>query len=131
MGHFASLCSHFAFHTRGGILAKRLRPAIHLSQNEKNRKCIAMYFASLFSHFVPLFLLFAFCSLCARVGIRAKSQIDFVVYFFVALIKHKILMKYEKYIVSVSYFVVCFTKTFAKYPQNAKYEKCIAGRRIS
>ncbi len=35
-------------------------------------------------------------------------------------------MKYEKF-VSVLYFVVCFAKTFAKYPQNAKYKKCIAG----
>ncbi len=32
----------------------------------------------------------------------------------------------RKYIVSVSYFVVYYAKTFAKYPQNAKYEKCIA-----
>ncbi len=35
-------------------------------------------------------------------------------------------MKYEKRIACVSYFVVCFTKTFAKYLQNVKYEKCIA-----
>ncbi len=50
-----------------------------------------------------------------------------MVYFFVALIKQEIRMKCEKCIVSVSYFVACFAKTFAKYPQNAKYEKCIAG----
>ncbi len=37
--------------------------------------------------------------------------------------KHKICMKYEKCIVSVSYFVVCFAKTLAK------CEKCIAGVR--
>ncbi len=34
-----------------------LRPAVHLSQkrlrNANNKKCIARYFASLFSHFVP------------------------------------------------------------------------------
>ncbi len=27
---------------------------------------------------------------------------------------------------SVSYFVVCITKTLVKYLQNAKYEKCMA-----
>ncbi len=31
----------------------------------------------------------------------------------------------------VSHFVVCFVKTFAKYPRNAKYEKCIASLRVS
>ncbi len=44
-----------------------------------------------------------------------------------ASVKHEICVKYEKCIVSVSYFVVCFAKTFVKYPQNAKYETCIAG----
>ncbi len=51
---------------------------------------------------------------------RGNSK-DFVVYFFAALIKHKIRMKCEC-VVSDS----CFVKTFAKYPQNAKYEKCTA-----
>ncbi len=54
---------------------------------------------------------------------------DFVVYFFAALIKHEIHVKYEKCMASVSYFVVCFAKTVAKYPQNEKYEKYIAGLR--
>ncbi len=39
-------------------------------------------------------------------------------------------MKYEKCIVSVLYFVVCFMKTIVKYPRNVKYEKCIAGLTI-
>ncbi len=43
-----------------------------------------------------------------------KNSKDFVVYFFVALIKHKIRMKCEKCIVSVSYFVVCFAKNTRK-----------------
>ncbi len=43
-----------------------------------------------------------------------------------SLIKHEIYMKYEKCVVSVSYFMVCFAKTFA----NAKYKKCIAGLAI-
>ncbi len=28
----------------------------------------------------------------------------------------------------VSYFAVCFAKTLAKYLQNVKYDKCIAGQ---
>ncbi len=45
-----------------------------------------------------------------------KKSKDFVVYFFAALIKHKIRMKYEKCIVSISYFVV-FRK---KHSQNTR-----------
>ncbi len=51
-----------------------LRPATHLSQNmrnAKNKKCIAGYFAPLFSRFAHLFSLFAFCT---RVKIRAKTE---------------------------------------------------------
>ncbi len=40
-------------------------------------------------------------------------------------------MKYEKCVMSVSYFVVCFAKTFVKYPQNVKYEKCTASVTVS
>ncbi len=40
-------------------------------------------------------------------------------------------MKCEKCIVSVSYSVVCFVKTFTKYTRNAKYEKCIASLRTA
>ncbi len=96
------------------------RPAIHLSRNSRKRsqnaiikKCSGRYFVSLF--FI----------LCKGRHLRKKSK-DFSVYFFPALIKHEIRMKYEKCIVSVMYFVVCFAKTFAKYSRNAKYEKCIA-----
>ncbi len=56
-----------------------------------------------------------------------KRSKDSVVYFFATLIKKEIRMEYDKYIVSVSYLVVCFAKTFVKYLQNAKYENCIAG----
>ncbi len=48
-------------------------------------------------------------------------------FFFAALMKHEIRMKYEKCLVSVSYFVVCFAKTHAKYPWHVKYEKCKVG----
>ncbi len=92
---FPTLVTHLSQNMR-----KRLR-------NAKNKKCIVGYFASLFSHF------FAFCISCQGQHARKKSK-DFIVYFFAALIKHEICMKYEKYIVSVSYFAVCFTKTFAK-----------------
>ncbi len=67
---------------------------------------------------------FTFHILRQGLHLREKSK-DLVVNFFAALIKHKIRIKYEKCIVSDSYFVVCF----AKYPRNAKYEKCIVGLR--
>ncbi len=76
-------------------------------QNAENKKGIAEYFASFFSHFAPLFSLFAFCSI-----LHKKSK-DFVVYFFAALIKHEYFV-----------FVVCFAKTLVK------CEMCIAGLRI-
>ncbi len=38
-------------------------------------------------------------------------------------------MKYEKCVVGVSNFMMCFTKSFAKYPQNVKYDECIASLR--
>ncbi len=104
-----------------------ITPAIHLSQNTKkplrnakNKTCtvkyFAKYFASLFSHFAAFY---------------ARKVKDFVSYFFMTLIKHEIYMKCGKRIASVSYFMVCFAKTFAKYPQNAKYKKCIAGLIVS
>ncbi len=39
---------------------------------------------------------------------------------------HEIQMKYEKCIVDISYFEMCFAKTLAKYPRNAKYTKMAA-----
>ncbi len=102
-----------------------LRPAIHLSQNmkkqsrnAKNKMCIAGCCVTFF-----LFRPFS-CVLHFALGsdLYEKSK-DFVVYFFAALIKHRIHIKYEKCIDSVSYFVVCLRK----HSQNAKYEKCIAG----
>ncbi len=68
-------------------------------------------------------LFFAFHISCQGWHLREKLK-DFTVNFFAALIKHEICKKCDKCIVSVSYFVVCFAKTFAK------YEKCIAGLRI-
>ncbi len=92
---------------------------MHLSRNAKNKKCIAGYFSSLFSHFMLLFScftllfsLFAFHSILHQGRYSCKNWKDFVVYFFAALIKHEICVKCEKCIVSV--------------PQNAKYGKCIA-----
>ncbi len=99
------------------------------SRNTKNEKCIAGYFASLFSCFVPLFLLFVFHSILHQGWHSHKKSKDFMVYFFAALIKHEIRVKHEKCIVNISYFVVCFVKTFAKYPRNVKYEKCMADLR--
>ncbi len=91
-------------------------------RNAKNKKYIAVYFGSLFLYFKPLFSLFAFHARAAF-----EQKVKGFCGFFMALIKHKIRMKYRKYIVNVSYFVVCFVKIFRKYPRNVKYEKCIAG----
>ncbi len=109
-----------------------IRPAIHLlqntqkhSQNVKNEKCTAGYFASLF-RISGLF--FTFCILRQDWHLHKKSK-NYVVNFFVALIKQEICMKYKKCIVSVSYFMVCFAKTHAKYPRNAKYKKSITSLR--
>ncbi len=76
----------------------------------KNKKCVAGYFASLFSCFVSLFSLFAFLSISYQGRHSPKKSKDFGVYFFAALIKHKIRMKCEECTVSVLYFVVCFAK---------------------
>ncbi len=107
-----------------------LRPAIHLSQNVrkrsrnmKNKKCVARCFASLFCVSRPFF------HILHQGRHSHENAKDSVVYFFVALIKHEIRMKCEKCVVSVLYFIVCFAKIFAKYQQNAKYEKCIAALR--
>ncbi len=64
---------------------------------------------------------FAFRISCQGWHSGEKSK-DFMIYFFAALIKQKISIKYKKYIVSVSNFVVCSAKTFAIFPGNVKYE---------
>ncbi len=94
-----------------------LRPAIHLSrntrewaQNAKNEKCIAEYFTPLFSHFAPIFSLFAFCSNLRQCWHSHENSKDFMIYFFATLIKHEICMKCKKCMISVSYFVVCIMK---------------------
>ncbi len=60
-----------------------------------------------------------------------ETSKDFIVYFFVALMKCKIWMKYEKCIASVWYFVVCFAKTLAKHQRNTKYDKYMASHEVS
>ncbi len=111
-----------------------VQPAIHLSrnimkclQNVKNKKCIVGYFVSFFSHFASFFLILHFAPFrTIRSGILAKCRGIHSLF----LCTHKIWMKYEQYIVGVSYFVVCFVKTLPKYLQNAKYNKCVAGLSI-
>ncbi len=56
---------------------------------------------------------FAFCILRQDKHSCENSK-DFVVYFFMALIEREIHMKCEKCMVTVTYFMVCFAKTFAK-----------------
>ncbi len=71
----------------------------------RKTKCIARYFVSLFSHFAPLFLLFTFHSILGLSRHSCEKSKDFVVYFFAALIKHKIHMKWENMISEC--FVFC------------------------
>ncbi len=108
------------FHKAGYILIMKY---VKMIVKCKKTKSVQL---GILSHSFGVSRLFFRFSYFAAFRAKEKSK-DFLVYFFAALIKHKIHMKYEKCIVSVSYFVVCFIKTFAKYPQNAKYKKCIAG----
>ncbi len=105
-----------------------LRPAImrNRSQNAKNEKRIARYFAPLFSCFAPLFSLFAFHSILCQGGHLRKNSKDFVVYFFCGINRTRNLPKMWKCVVSILHLLVYFAKTFAKCSWNAKYEKCIA-----
>ncbi len=112
------------------IIQLSLRPAIHLSRNmqkwvrnAKNEKCIARHFASLFSLFAALFSLFAFHIFSCQGWHSRKKSKDFAIYFFATLIKHKIRMKGEKCILSVSYFMVCFAKTLAKCKMRKVYSR--------
>ncbi len=88
-----------------------------LARNAKNERCIAGYFTLLFSLFVVI------RNISCQDWHSCEKSKDFVVYFFVALIKHEIRMQCEKCIVSVSYFVVFCEKQ----SRNAKCEKCVAG----
>ncbi len=101
-----------------------IRPAIHIIKYATNEKCIAGYFMSFVTFLEFRIPFFAFRIL--RLGQHSceKSK-DFVVYFFAALKKHEIRMKYEKCIASVSYFAVCFVKT------HREIQKCIASLKSS
>ncbi len=82
--------------------SETVRPAINFLWNK--RKWSKAY-SGVFHISHPFSLIFAFH---IKSGIRAKSRRIMWVYFFAALIKHEICMKYEKYVGSVSYFVVYF-----------------------
>ncbi len=94
----------------------------------KKRKVHSGVFRITFFAFWTPFSLFAFRNISHQSWHMCEKPKDFVVYFYTALIKHKIHIKYEK-LMGVLYFVVCFAKTFVKYLRNAKYEKFIAGLR--
>ncbi len=96
----------------------------------KNEKYIAGYFASLFSHFVPLVLLFAFPSFSHQSWHLCEKSKDFIVYFFTALIKHEICMKYERCVVDCFVFCGLFCENTRKIPVKCEYEKCIAGFKL-
>ncbi len=104
-----------------------LRPVIHLSwnvrkwaRNAKNKKCIARYFAPLFSCLAPLFSLLVFRNISRQGRHSREKSKDFVGYFFAALIEHKICMKCEKCVVIFSILWCVSRKTLTK------CEKCIA-----
>ncbi len=82
----------------------------------KNEKCIAECFKSLFLHFGPgsafTRKVKGFCGLFVR-GINKTRN------------SHEMQKVYGKGFVFWCYF----SKTFAQYPQNANYEKCIAAHR--
>ncbi len=72
----------------------------------KNEKCIGVSCITFFGFHI---------SQCFMLGSAFAWKLkDFKFYFFAALIKHEFCTKCEKCIVSVSYFTVCFVKTFAK-----------------
>ncbi len=100
-----------------------LRPAIHLSLNTrkqlcnaKNKKGAAGYFKSLFSHFAPLFSLFAFC---AWVSIPAKSQ-RILWFIFCGINKTRNLHEIRKVYNECFVFRGVFCENIGKIP--AKYE---------
>ncbi len=108
-----------------------IRPAKHRYWSRNRRKQL-LFCVTFFLFCAPFFRFSHFAAFHTRVSIRAKNQkilwfISFIFFFFAALIKNEIRIIYKKCVVSVSYFVVCFTK----YPRNTKYKKCIAGRRIT
>ncbi len=91
-----------------------VKPAIRLlrnmwkrSQNAKNKKCIAGNLRHFFhiSHTFSRFSLSHFTVFRARGSAFTRKVEGFCGLFFATLIKHEIRMKYEKYIVSVSYFL--------------------------
>ncbi len=86
----------------------------------EKRKLYSRVSYATFSVFRVPFSLFAFYSISRQGWHLGENLNDFIVYFFAALIKHEIHLKCKKCIVSVSHFVVCFAKTFAKYAQNMK-----------
>ncbi len=97
--------------------------AKHAQMGAKNEKCKEGYFASLFSHFA---LFFRFLQYFTPGSAFAQKLEGFCGLFFRGINKTQNSPEMWKCIVSVSYFVVCFAKTFVKYTRNTKYEKCIA-----
>ncbi len=62
----------------------------------EKRKVYSRIFCVTFLHFVPFFTLFAFHSILHQGRHSREKSKNFAVYFFAALIKHEIHMKYEK-----------------------------------
>ncbi len=99
-------------HTAGYTLIAKYAKMIAKCKKQNN----GVFHIIFFAFCTPFFV---FCSILCQVRHLHEKSKDFMVYFFVALIKHEICMKYEKCRMSVSYFVACF----AKYSRNEKYKK--------
>ncbi len=109
-----------------GLVIHLLRNNMKMITKCKKWKVYSELFCVTFFAFYATFFAFHILQHFAPGSAFVRKVKGFRGLFSTVLIKHEICMKYEKYIVSVSYFVVCFSKTFVKYLGNVKYKKCMA-----
>ncbi len=94
-----------------------------IAKSEKQKVYSGVFHVTFFTFCASFF---AFHSISRQGQHSRRKSKDFVVYFFPALIKHKLRMKYKKCIVNVSYFVVFF-ENIREIPAKCEIWKCIAG----
>ncbi len=81
-----------------------------ICENESKMRKMKSVWRGILRHFFSFRTLFFAFRIVSQGRHSCENSEDFVDYFFIALKKHEILMKCEKYTASVSYFVVCFAK---------------------
>ncbi len=118
-------CWTFLFHRNHKAGYTLIAKYVKIIRKCKKRKVYSEVFRVTFFVFRDPFSLFTFHSILHQGRHSREKSKDFVVYFFAASIKHKIHTKYEKCMLSVSYFVVCVSW---KHLRNMKYGKCIASQ---